>query len=285
MSNSSWIKLWKEKNYEGDHTDKLYGNESYHLHDENKMKDAATSLKTGPNTWVKLHDLKNYNATDSETMWIGPNMLVSDLSSLIMTTDGSGGTTWNNRIGSLSVQNYAPTGYDFDCWIKLYTLTDCDESEKFLFLNGPADIGNLHDFNWMKDEACSLETGPNTWVILFNKKDQDYGSQLIVGPNTRIDDLSTLDQNSESGTWAKSIGSLKMYNTRLVDIDTVIANFWSLYGLTSSPTSTANASGKTAFIGSGNGTFGIKVPNFSVREDGNYEVTIETLLCLVPTDT
>lgn len=275
MSNTnSWIKLWKDRNYKDDYTDKLYGNDDYDLHEENRMKDEASSLKTGSQTWVKLYDKKDFG--DGNTQWIGPNMHIPNLDGLMMTHNSDGGQTWLNRIGSVKVRDTPPnTDIDFDCWIKLYKNTDFDEEGRTLFLNGPLEVENLHDYNYMKDETSSLKTGPKTWVILFNKKDLDYGSQLIVGPNTEISDLNTYSQNSENGTWDNSIGSLQMYNTPLVDLNAVVSNFWNLYGLNGVSLSQP-LKGQSATIGAGSGTYQLKTPNFSFLEDGNYEVSMET---------
>lgn len=99
----------KDDTYRGKTTGPITGPGQFELHDFNKMKDEASSLKTGPKTWAVCYDDKN--SFSGSHLNFGPNRNVPYLSEYIQSKDGADTTTWDNRIGAVQLYDSEPAGW------------------------------------------------------------------------------------------------------------------------------------------------------------------------------
>jgi hypothetical protein len=86
------------------------------------------------------------------------------------------------------------------CWVQIWE--DTNYGDNTLIIHGPAEYGNMrglpdaHGYDW-GDQAGSLRTGPQTWVIAF--ADENFqDTSITVGPDTEIPDLGDMEDEIDS---------------------------------------------------------------------------------------
>ena len=100
------VQFWKDQNLHGKSTGPITGPGKFKLHDFDRMKDEASSMQTGPNTWAVCYDDKNSFSGPSFT--VGPNTTIDYLTTEILAREGDNTVTWDNKIGAVELFNSDP---------------------------------------------------------------------------------------------------------------------------------------------------------------------------------
>lgn len=96
---------------------------------------------------------------------------------------------------------------DKACWAEIFEDTDFDKNDPHIAIQGPAEISTLKDFsgrNW-NNEIQSIIVGPNAQIKAYSDKDFK-GTELVLTPNKRANDLSKLNMGDEIESMKISCG-------------------------------------------------------------------------------
>lgn len=96
---------------------------------------------------------------------------------------------------------------DKACWTEIFEDTDFDKNDPHIAIQGPAEISTLKDFsgrNW-NNEIQSIIVGPNAQIKAYSDKDFK-GTELVLTPNKRANDLSKLNMGDEIESMKISCG-------------------------------------------------------------------------------
>jgi hypothetical protein len=96
---------------------------------------------------------------------------------------------------------------DKACWAEIFEDTDLDKNDPHIAIQGPAEISTLKDFsgrNW-NNEIQSIIVGPNAQIKAYSDKDFK-GTELVLTPNKRANDLSKLNMGDEIESMKISCG-------------------------------------------------------------------------------
>ena len=96
---------------------------------------------------------------------------------------------------------------DKACWAEIFEDTDFDKNDPHVTIQGPAEIPSLKDFsgrNW-NNEIESIVVGPNAEIKAYPDKDYQ-GTELVLKPNRRANDLSKLNMSDDIESMKISCG-------------------------------------------------------------------------------
>jgi hypothetical protein len=96
---------------------------------------------------------------------------------------------------------------DKACWAEIFEDTDFDKNDPHIAIQGPAEISTLKDFsgrNW-NNKIQSIIVGPNAQIKAYSDKDFK-GTELVLTPNKRANDLSKLNMGDEIESMKISCG-------------------------------------------------------------------------------
>jgi len=96
---------------------------------------------------------------------------------------------------------------DKACWAEIFEDTDFDKNDPHVTIQGPAEIPSLKDFsgrNW-NNEIESIVVGPNAEIKAYPNKDYQ-GTELVLKPNRRANDLSKLNMSDDIESMKISCG-------------------------------------------------------------------------------
>ena len=96
---------------------------------------------------------------------------------------------------------------DKACWAEIFEDTDFDKNDPHIAIQGPVEISTLKDFsgrNW-NNEIQSIIVGPNAQIKAYSDKDFK-GTELVLTPNKRANDLSKLNMGDEIESMKISCG-------------------------------------------------------------------------------
>ena len=96
---------------------------------------------------------------------------------------------------------------DKACWAEIFEDSDFDKNDPHIAIQGPAEISTLKDFsgrNW-NNEIQSIIVGPNAQIKAYSDKDFK-GTELVLTPNKRANDLSKLNMGDEIESMKISCG-------------------------------------------------------------------------------
>ncbi len=87
---------------------------------------------------------------------------------------------------------------DKACYAEIFEDTDFDKDDPHVIIQGPTQIANLKDYsgrNW-NNEIESIVVGPNAEITAYPDKDFK-GTELVLKPNRRVNDLSKLNMSDD----------------------------------------------------------------------------------------
>jgi hypothetical protein len=96
---------------------------------------------------------------------------------------------------------------DKACWAEIFEDTDFDLGDPHVKIQGPMQVATLKDFsgrNW-SNEIESIIVGPNAEIKAYPEKDFQ-GTELVLKPNKRINDLSKLNMSDDIESMKISCG-------------------------------------------------------------------------------
>ena len=96
---------------------------------------------------------------------------------------------------------------DKACWAEIFEDTDFDLADPHVKIQGPMEMASLKDFsgrNW-SNEIQSIIVGPNAEITAYPEKDYQ-GTELVLKPNKRINDLSKLNMGDDIESMKISCG-------------------------------------------------------------------------------
>ena len=96
---------------------------------------------------------------------------------------------------------------DRACWAEIFEDTDFDLGDPHVKIQGPMQVATLKDFsgrNW-SNEIESIIVGPNAEIKAYPEKDFQ-GTELVLKPNKRINDLSKLNMSDDIESMKISCG-------------------------------------------------------------------------------
>lgn len=96
---------------------------------------------------------------------------------------------------------------DKACWAEIFEDTDFDLADPHVKIQGPMQMPSLKDFsgrNW-SNEIQSIIVGPNAEITAYPDKDFQ-GTELVLKPNKRINDLSQLNMGDDIESMKISCG-------------------------------------------------------------------------------
>ena len=96
---------------------------------------------------------------------------------------------------------------DRACWAEIFEDTDFDLADPHVKIQGPMEMASLKDFsgrNW-SNEIESIIVGPNAEITAYPDKNFQ-GTELVLKPNKRINDLSQLNMSDDIESMKISCG-------------------------------------------------------------------------------
>lgn len=119
-----------------------------------------------------------------------------------------------------------------NCYVQFWENKNKEDGGYHQF-NGPTQDPNLSNNYWdgknqnfsneMDDAISSMQTGSQSWVIIYSENDYT-GKQYLVGPNSYIPDLSKISPDMDN-----TIASFQLFDAAPVNPTTVLNNFLALY--------------------------------------------------------
>jgi hypothetical protein len=86
------------------------------------------------------------------------------------------------------------------CWVQFWE--DTNYNDNSIIVHGPAEYSNMRNlpgasgYDW-GDQAGSLQTGPQAWLIAY--ADENFqDTSIIIGPNSQLNDLGDMEDEIDS---------------------------------------------------------------------------------------
>lgn len=204
---------------------------------ESGVMSGIDSLKTGDNTWVVVYDSQYYGGN---WMKIPPNTNHSDLKKMQRGSDSD--DNWKNQIDSFVMYSSKPSFWDgsgakpsfgpSSCHATFFENTSYKgDNKSYLSTTSKSSLGDEHyttdGTKSLKNTINSLETGPQTWLVIYDAESYQ-GNSKKVNPNTTCSDLNNwTDRGEGGGDWKNQIQSFQLYSQKPTDWDVYMdINHW-----------------------------------------------------------